>query len=92
MTKRITEEQYLTLQSQLVPLSTLILEMPLEDFLNAISRADTLGPILDPTLWMRGSKSMHEIEEVARIFLDAKQKLEKLRNKFLEKLNDRSSP
>jgi hypothetical protein len=34
--------------------------LPLPDLLRAIDHADTVGPILDPTLWIKKNKAMAE--------------------------------
>ena len=43
--------------SLLLNLARLVKDLKLSEMLYAIDRADTLGPILDPSLWMRSNKS-----------------------------------
>lgn len=59
-------EEYASTQMQIVTFANLVLDMPLDEFLRAINRADTLGPIFDPTLWIKGQEKMHEVERLAR--------------------------
>lgn len=37
--------------------------------LNAMERVDTVGPIIDPTLWMKGHKNMDVQREIAQAAL-----------------------
>lgn len=59
-------DKYLMIQNQLILFASLIENMELEEFLQAINRADTIGPIMDPTLWMKGKDNMHKIERIAQ--------------------------
>lgn len=38
----------------------------LNDILNAIVRAETIGPMIDPTLWINKSQAMSEDKEVIK--------------------------
>lgn len=40
-------------------------DLDLDGFLAAISRADTVGPIVDPSLWMEGHRQMNLMERLA---------------------------
>jgi|GEM_PF-1805470 len=59
-------ETYIATQQQVGLLATLVLRLPLAEFLNAISMADTVGPVVDPTLYGRGARAMHRVETLAR--------------------------
>ena len=52
-------------QQQIVFIGSLIKGLPLDEFIAAIDHADSIGPILDPTLWMRGNKEMMKIRDLA---------------------------
>jgi hypothetical protein len=39
-------------------------EMPLDEYLKAISRADSVGHIIDPTSYKQGVQAMHEDRSV----------------------------
>ncbi len=61
----MNEEEYISVQSQLLLIGRLVQEMDLPAFLAAIHRAETLAPILDPTLLMRGEKNLTHIRNLA---------------------------
>lgn len=66
MDKRMTSDEYASTQQPLIMLANLVLTYNLDGFLQAIGLADAIGPIVDPTLWMRGSRNMRFIEDLAR--------------------------
>lgn len=59
-------EKYVATQQQILVLGGLVLRMPLAEFLDAISMADTVVPIVDPTLYRQGAPNMHRVESLAR--------------------------
>ena len=59
-------EKYTETLCQLRVLATVVKDMPLKEFLNAISMADSLGPVLDPSLWKAGRANMNEVETLAQ--------------------------
>jgi hypothetical protein len=59
-------EEYLMVQNQVVMLGNIVQKLPLKEFIEIASRADTVGVILDPTLWMKGSKNLNKILDLAR--------------------------
>jgi hypothetical protein len=66
---RITPGEYQMIQTELITMAATVQGFDLEGFLENISYADTMGPILDPTLWTKGSDRMHKIEQIARAAL-----------------------
>lgn len=52
-------------QQQIVFIGSLVKGLPLDEFIAVIDHADSIGPILDPTLWMRGNKEMMKIRDLA---------------------------
>lgn len=54
--------------------------LPLEDWLERMSRADTLGPILDPTLWMKAHEKMDKIRTIIEAALVLKKAVLKLQS------------
>lgn len=52
-------------QEQLVILAQLINPLPLVEFLDAIDRAETLGPILDPTLFHKAGRRLEQVKALA---------------------------
>ena len=61
--------QYLEVQQQLVHLAREVHDMPLGEFLLAIDHADTVGPLLNPSLWMRGQGQMMRFRNLAEALL-----------------------
>ena len=59
------KETYAATQQILLDIARKVVLLQLDDFLAAIERADTLGPILDPTLYRAGVGSMMKIERIA---------------------------
>jgi hypothetical protein len=62
----VTAEEYELTQELMINYGRIFAAMPIEDFLAKLERADTVGPFLDPSLWMRGHKAMDEIREIAK--------------------------
>ena len=61
----ITEGEYLEVQGQLTLLATAVREMPLAAFLAAIGKAETLGPIKNPTLFIQASAQLAQVKALA---------------------------
>jgi hypothetical protein len=57
---RISREDYEAGVRQAFQLAALLMELDLEPLIDAINYADTIGPIIDPTLWMRGNRAMEQ--------------------------------
>jgi len=63
------EEEYINIQNQILAIRGIIKDLPLTEFITAIDRADTLGPIIDPTLWIKGNNQMSKIRKLASCLL-----------------------
>jgi len=63
--KRLDPDDYLQLQQHLLMFGPIVAEWELEAFIAQIDRADTLCPVPDPTLWIRGHKNLSKIRELA---------------------------
>ena len=61
---------YLQTQTQILAFAQVVRDMPLDEFMLAISRAHSLGPIVDPTLYRDGVANMTKIEDLARGLLE----------------------
>ena len=61
----MNKEQYAQTQHTILTLAEIVRDLPLSEFLQAIRRADAIGPIVDPSLWIKGQEKMHEIERMA---------------------------
>ncbi len=60
---------YLQTQTHLQSLAQIVKDMPLYDFIKAINRAETTGPIVDPTLYREGSENLTKIKRLAQALL-----------------------
>lgn len=63
--KPLTQLEYQACQDLLLSLAGQVRLLPLGRFLRAIEKADGIGPLLDPTLWMRGNKPLMVIKKMA---------------------------
>lgn len=61
----MSDEEYTQIQQTLVIAAQLLLPLDLDRFLQAINHAETVAPILDPTLWIRGSRKLEQVKELA---------------------------
>lgn len=80
------KEEYTQAQQLLLFCATAISEYPydLDEFIRAIEKSDTLGPVMDPTLWQKGHKKMDQIKIIAKAIRRANNEIipaiEKLNN------------
>jgi len=65
-TMKLTEDQYMDVQNELLMLSSLMARLPLKEFLEDINRAETVGPIVDPTLYRDGAEKLHQVKSLAQ--------------------------
>lgn len=65
----MTDEQYLTVQAQLIALSQLVPAMDLTGFVDRINRAEAVGPIVDPTLYRQAKEGLSRIKNIAEAAL-----------------------
>jgi hypothetical protein len=54
----ISIEDYKETQAAILGVARLVFPLPLDAMLNAISRSETVGPFVDPTLWREGSEPL----------------------------------
>lgn len=74
----MNRKQYTQVQLQLQVLAHAVKDIPLYEFIQAIERAETFGPIVDPTLYRRGIGSLTKIKQLAESLLPFKRAVEKL--------------
>lgn len=65
----MTAEEYRANLELVANAARIIVLVDVGDMLDRINRADTLGPMLDPTLWRDKQGAMHEDEEMLRAAL-----------------------
>lgn len=63
---RLTEEQYIEVQTQLAALGAIVRDMPLQEFIEDAAQAGTLGAVLDPTLFRKGQAPLQTVMHHAR--------------------------
>lgn len=66
-------------------LTSIILEMDLAGFLDSISRAHTMAPLLDPTSYREAMDNLIPLEEMARALHKCRQELVRLRDREAER-------
>lgn len=67
------KEEYIQTQQQLLCLISIIKDMPLKEFLHKIDICESVSPLIDPTLYMKGADKLTFIKciaEGARHFQD----------------------
>ena len=74
----MTREEYELTLRQAYLVAQMLRRVDVRGALDVISRAESIGPILDPTLWMRNSQKMHEDKAVVGILARARAELDKL--------------
>lgn len=67
----LRDHEYYLVLNQLRVINTMatseaITDEDLEAFIRQNEKADTLGPLFDPTAWMRASDNLHAITKAAR--------------------------
>jgi len=69
MADYISEEDYIQTQHSLVTLASIVKDMQLAAFINQANLAETLGPILDPTLYREAGSQLNDVKELAESLL-----------------------
>lgn len=65
------QDEYSACMGAAEGVARMLLLLPLGDMLEAINRAETLGPILDPTLYLRGARGLEQQKQVIRALYTA---------------------
>lgn len=73
-------------------LSRLIAMMPIEDWLNALNHAETIGPILDPTLFRSYiySRKPEILKKILRAALELKRTIQEVQPDVLAEIGEES--
>lgn len=64
--------EYVKVQKQLIRIGKEIRDMNLSEFINGVSRAEAVGPIIDPTMYMRAMDNLSNIRDLASAAQDFK--------------------
>lgn len=65
-----TQEDWNMEQARLVQMARDVVQMPLVDMLNMFERADTLGPLLNPTTYRLANERMAQYRKLARALVE----------------------
>lgn len=57
----MTSNEYLQCQTQIGLIDQIVSTMPLDDFLSMARHADSVGSIIDPTLYRDGADALHAV-------------------------------
>jgi hypothetical protein len=72
------DAEYLATQTKIGILIPLVRDLPLREFLGWINRAETVGPILHPTLYRQAMHNLETIKGLARALLPFQEEVNKL--------------
>jgi hypothetical protein len=78
----VKDHEYQRVLAQLRLVNTIVIGAPtdqeLGELIVANNRADTLGPLLDPTAWMGAHENIEAVTGAARALLDHRRTLRRL--------------
>ncbi len=81
----MTKDEYTMQMDLLVAQARIVAEIDLEGLLDVISKSETVGPLLEPTLWTKGgSENLRAARELVEAALPLKRALVKLREEALQ--------
>lgn len=71
MTNEVTEDELLDTEykaylQKVYLIGRVLMDVPCQAMIDRMQMADTLGPMLDPTLWMRGHQPMNQQREALK--------------------------
>ncbi len=59
-------EEYLQTQQSILLIAAVVSSLPLNEFISQADRADTIAPLLDPTLWQKAHTNLEALLRLAR--------------------------
>ncbi|HEX6826590.1 MAG TPA: hypothetical protein VF077_09780 [Nitrospiraceae bacterium] len=62
----MNEADFHMVTQQLLMVGNLVKDLKLSEYINAINRADSIAPIIDPTLWKKGHQKTAILQKMAR--------------------------
>lgn len=77
----MNREEYQQTQEQLLLLAGMVNRLDLPEMIRAIERSEAAAPVVDPTLWLKGSR---QLGLVKRLALAANKLREEVRNQIQE--------
>jgi hypothetical protein len=74
--EKLSDENYALMQAQFELMGGLLVKLPpIGKFIERIERAETVGPIVDPTLYRDAMGNLENIKRLARAFLGVQQEV-----------------
>jgi hypothetical protein len=70
--------EYIIQLQNTLNLATLVCQLRLGDLLTMMNRSETIAPIIDPTLFLRGSKNLGKQKEIVEAALTFQQAIKKI--------------
>ena len=67
----MTADEYTEAQTQIAWLGSIVLDLPLDEMRAAIAHSEAVGPIIDPTLWIRANRKLDQVKELVEAFQQA---------------------
>jgi len=64
--KRLTREEYMAIQNYLIGTANTLVLTDLPTFIDQLEAADSIGAILDPTLYRKAATNLHTVRELAQ--------------------------
>ncbi len=72
MSQSLTNEQYAETQIALSRIAEVICLLPLEQFIESAQRAEVMGALVDPQLFIRSQRAIKRVVELAQAALELK--------------------
>ena len=82
----MNDQRYKHTQDQILEIAKMTIQLDIPGFLERISTAEAVAPILDPTLYIKASKNMAEIKMLAEGLIDFSNTVEALKEKAVKEL------
>lgn len=76
--EKISNEDYTTVQHQIITMARLVRDLPLAAFLNRIQSCESVTPIFNPSLYMRGAKKLELVKQMAEGLLEFQKSIPEL--------------
>ncbi len=80
----MTDQKYKATQAQMLALGLAADKLDCLGFLERVSTAETLAPVINPSLFQKASQNMEAIKQLALAFQQVKTAMEKLRMAVVE--------
>ena len=79
----MTDEEYSLTQQNLLIVAGFVKDMPLDAFLSRISNCESIAPILDPTLYIKGATKLQQIKRLAQSLQPFQREIQNLQVKIV---------